>query len=182
MTTQKEFRWRDTFRPVLVDLNRAAEATGYHWNVVLEMVDEGDLQWVWDFAAQPGRTRSGWCTGHRRELRFWMGELLAPTVHRDRTLDEVIKCVLGRDQLDELRAVSLSKILLLRRQQIMRMVKSGEISGRRDGHPCFVLKSSVIKMLHRRWIGAGFSDTTLTNDETDDDCIGGHSRDRGKCR
>jgi len=151
--SQSEFRMKRTWRPVLVDVNRAMEATGYGMETVIEMVDAGELLWVWDV----GLMRQPICAGRvapvRRELRFWLGELLAPEAQRGRTLDEVIEMVLGKRASSELRRVTVKDVLLLRPQQVMRLVMAGELSPRVDGHPCWVTRASVEGFLRRRWVG-----------------------------
>ena len=101
------------FRPVLVDLNSAMEHLGLESEVVLDAVDSGDLRWVWDVAGhpnpKPGRSP-------RRELRFWLGELLNPASGKSLFLPEVLTKVIGRTTEARLRAVTVGAILLLRRR------------------------------------------------------------------
>lgn len=148
---QRELRLRRQVRPVLVDMNRAIEATGYAPEAVLEMVDLGELRWVWDVSLPRSTQRNG--ATHRRELRFWLGELLMPGERANLGLLLVIDMIIGREAVEDLRAVTVGDILMIRRQQVQRLVRTGELRGRRDGHPCWVTRNSLVEFLSKRWVG-----------------------------
>lgn len=141
---QRELPLRRSFRPVLVDINRAMECLGYGTEVVLDMVDTGEVRWVWDVGAGHGS---------RRELRFWLGELLAPMIQRERPLTEVLGFIIGHDLSTELRAATVGDILLLRRPSVWRLVVTGELKGRQVGHVQWIARDSFRKFLEARWIG-----------------------------
>lgn len=150
MSRQMALSVREQVRPVLVDVDETASRLGYSWQSVLGMVDSGELLWVWDVSL----VRSASSRHRRRELRFWMGEVLAPGLHRDRSIEEVIGWVIGRDPaIRELRSVGVGNTLRLRAQQMKGLVEAGELVGRMGGHTRWIERGSLEGFLKRRWVG-----------------------------
>jgi hypothetical protein len=140
---QGELPLRRSFRPVLVDVNRAMECLSYGIEVVNQLVDTGELKWVFDVGSGAGR----------RELRFWLGELLLPEAQREKPLTEVLNAIAGHSTMSELRASTVGDILLLRRPSVWRFVVTGELNGRQAGHVQWINRAALVSFLGRRWIG-----------------------------
>lgn len=149
---QQTLPLRRPYHAVLVQTDEAMSRLGLALESVMEMVDAGAMRWVWDVALPRSDGGAGQA---RRELRFWVEELKEPERHARRTLDEVIQEVVGREFMTDLRAVTVGDILGLRRQQVQRLVQAqnGELQGRRDGHPCWISRESLVGFLRRRWVG-----------------------------
>lgn len=133
------------YRPVLVDLNRAMEATGKRREAVLDMVDSGELLWVWDMSAD--------YRGDRRVLRFWLREM-TDQISRTLSLAEVVSVIVGHAYAPALRRVTVSEMLMLRRCQVLRFVRLGALRRRPDRHPGWVERDSLIECLKQRWVGS----------------------------
>lgn len=146
---QQTLPLRRQYHAVLVQTDEAMSRLGLALESVMEMVDAGALRWVWDVALPRGSQGPA-----RRELRYWVQELKEPERQAGRTLDEVVQEVVGREFMADLRAVTVGDILGLRRQQVQRLVQAGELQGRRDGHPCWVSRASLVEFLRRRWCGS----------------------------
>jgi hypothetical protein len=141
-------------RPVLIDVDEAASRLGYHYRSVLDLVDSGGIQWVWDVSLTRSTNHEPRTRNHRRELRFWLGEIVAPAVQRALTIDQVITFVVQREALPELRSVTVGGILRLRDQQMKSLVDAGELAGRIDRHSRWIERESVVQFLRSRWLGA----------------------------
>lgn len=142
---QGELRLRRPFRPVLVDMNAAIRELGYHVDVVNDMVHSGELLWVFDVRS-PGSVK--------RELRFWLGELLAPAVQRGKSIDDVTRAIVGHERFPELRGTTVEEILFLRKQSIPDLCVSGGLTSRVGNHVRWITRNSLVEFLRRRWVGA----------------------------
>jgi len=80
-------------RVVLVTLDSARSHFGCNAETVLHRVDDATrpdhLRWVFNLSA---------AEGHRRELRFWVREIVAPETCARLTLGQVVDLILGRRQ------------------------------------------------------------------------------------
>lgn len=141
---QTLLRLNRTYRPVLVGIDQAMSTLGYDCAVVLDMVDAGELLWVFDVA----------CVGAgRRELRFWLGELMAPAFQRSATLDVVLNCVVGHELLPDIRNQTVSHILGVRHTTVHRLWKSGELAGVLSNRTLWIHRAGLVAFLRARWVG-----------------------------
>ena len=145
---QREFRLPRPYRPVLVQVEGAMAHLGVAREDVLGMIDTGELRWVWNVAT----------AGERRELRFWLGDAGAPGELRDRTLrhltwEEAIRRLVGREQLAELRSVTVADLLGVHRQQMFRLLRTGAVTGRTTGGVSWIHRASLVTFLATRWLG-----------------------------
>jgi hypothetical protein len=142
---------REGYRPVLVDVDVVTCQLGLSLRSVLAMVDTGELRWVWDVSLARGDGRGA---ARRRELRFWLGEVLAPAVQRGLSLDDAIRCVVGREAFGELRSRTVGEILRLRDQQMQHLMEAGELVGHVVRHSRMITRSSLVEFLRRRWVAS----------------------------
>lgn len=135
-------------RPVLVDLNCSALVLRLRPEAVLEMVDTGDLYWVFDLA------RKG---AHRRELRFWLGEMMR---RRDGMLreplsqSEAVQRIVGHPTETHLSTRTVGETLQTTRTVVHLWLDAGELSGPtlRKGARQQVNRSSLVDFLKRRHV------------------------------
>jgi len=131
------------YDPVLVGLAQAMEHTGSWCDEVRDMVASGALLWVWDLSTTPSR----------QHLRFWIDELRDPGSVRSLALPEVIERVVGKQTQAELMAATVGRILQMHPQQRKQLISAGLLTARRDGHPFWVTRQSVVDLLSARWLG-----------------------------
>lgn len=128
-------------RPVLVSpdvarvLLRADNAT------IAAMVDCGELRWVWNIATR---------TTGSRMLRFWLGELMAPQLHREAKTEKVLDALIGYGTQPRLHAGTVGRILSVARQTVYRLCDAGELEGHFECHTWWVTRSSFRQFLNRR--------------------------------
>lgn len=139
-------------RPVLVPLSDTTTLLKLRHEAVLDMVDCGELRWVWNIA------RAG---ASRAEYRFWLGEIFARigaaplTMPAVPTLDVVIRCVIGRDKsVPHLHSESVADLLGTRRQVVHAWLATGELAGPAVGRKQYVTRASLEAFLTRRIAGA----------------------------
>ncbi len=137
------------YSAVLVQTDTAMATLGLSRETVLGMVDDGSLRWVFDVSL---RREAGPAAAPRRELRFWTRELDPAGALAGLSLPLAIDLIVGRELMPELRATTVRDILCLQPQQVQRLVHAGELRGRRDGHPCWIERASVVDFLRRRWV------------------------------
>lgn len=130
--------WQRQWRPVLVDISVAKYLLNVDSSTVYNMVLAGDLRWVWNV--------SGSAAG--RDLRFWMGELLA----RACTLDQptVIEAIIGSGRGEFISGITVAQTLDVDRAQILRYVATGELQGKVDGNVRRITRASLRDFLTRR--------------------------------
>lgn len=145
-TTQlRLFALRREYRPVLLDVNGAMYTLRQEQATVLEMVDTGELRWVFDVASNAdGSTR--------RELRFWLGELLAQDAQVDRTVQEVVAAVVGHELVPQLRGHTVCNLLRVARPHLRRLAVTGELRGDVTGRVRWVERPSLCEFLERRLV------------------------------
>jgi hypothetical protein len=131
------------YRPVLVPTYVAMATLGVPAEQVWEMVDCGELRWVWDVSVAEDR---------RRELRFWLSELMAPQLARAYATEHVVDRVVGHALSPELRAVTVGRILYVSRATVLRLVRAEQIDGRLMGHTQWVHRGSLKHFLSRRLV------------------------------
>lgn len=127
------------FRPVLVPFYRAVEALGARPEVVFDWVDSGRLVWVWDISCP---------IGGKRNLRFWLAELLGANVcrlSREDAISRVIACSNPR-----LRMHQVEQILFTGRNVVHRLLGSGELNGYHGRPNAWVATASLADFLKRR--------------------------------
>jgi len=123
-------------------------------SVIYAMADGGDLvsgsyQWVWDVKTDPA--------GKIRDLRFWIGEVLAPKRQADLKLEQVIDFILPKSRRDfpagevqlilGIAPITLSEL----RDELQGSLRSG--SG-------FYPRAGLVKFFQRRWLGCLRTATT----------------------
>lgn len=128
-----------SYRPVLVSVNVAMQVLGYDADSVVMMAESGRLRWVWDVSVHQAV---------KRELRFWMGELLNPT--QPRNTGDVIQAVIGHETQPRLRAVTVGHTLLVRRPTIHALVHTGALTGPLVGGVQWIDRNSLEEFLRNR--------------------------------
>ncbi len=133
---------------VLLTLDVVRAVLGLDARGVLEEVESGRLRWVWDISAHQGRRCAR--TGHRvRELRFWVGELMAPHFCHALQPSQAIALMLGSHrQLWRTREVM--QHLLCSQSIVTRLVDQGELTGPLRGRTRWVTRRSLERFLFRR--------------------------------
>lgn len=145
-TTQlRLFALRRPYRPVLVSAGTAMQVLGQEHTTVMEMVDTGELRWVFDVA-------TGSECQKRRELRFWLGELLAPAAHADKSVGDVVTAVVGHELSPQLRGHTVCNLLRIARPHLKRLVVTGELGGDVTGRVRWIERTSLCDFLQRRLV------------------------------
>jgi hypothetical protein len=116
-------------------------------DVIMAMADGGDLmegryQWVWNVASNPA--------GDIRDLRFWVGEVLARQRQRELSLDEVISFILP-PQRREFPTGEVCQLLQVRRPTLMEL--RGELQGELRTGSSFYPRAGLVTFLRNRWLG-----------------------------
>lgn len=135
-------------RPVLVDVNCAALVLKMRPEGLLESVDSGDLIWVFDLA------RKG---AHRRELRFWLGEIMrrqAGLLREPLAVAEALACIVGHPHETHLSTRTVGDTLQTTRTVVHGWLDAGELKGPTPakGARQQVLRSSLVEFLKRRQV------------------------------
>jgi hypothetical protein len=90
-TLQREFSMSVSTRAVLVNIEAVRSVFGVAAETVLDRVDdatrEDHLRWVFNLSAGDG---------YRRELRFWVREIIAPETCTRLGLGKVVDIILGK--------------------------------------------------------------------------------------
>jgi hypothetical protein len=116
-------------------------------DLIRAMADGGDLvegryQWVWNVAVNP--------QGEIRDLRFWIGEVLAPKRQAPLELAEVIKCLLPENRRD-FPAGEVCALLQVRRPTLLELRE--ELQGRERVGSNFYPRAGLVKFFTTRWLG-----------------------------
>lgn len=130
---------RRPYRPVLVPLPVAMHVLGLEAASIYEMVEDGELRWVWDVASAPPR----------RQLRFWMGELLWPDKN-DQELEDVIQKVIGHPFEKKFHARTVCNLLFIARPHLLRLSVTGDLPARKESHVLWVTRADLEKFLRSR--------------------------------
>jgi len=132
-------------RPVLVTAAQAAIVLKLKPEPLLEMVECGDFIWVFDLA-RPG--------AKRRELRFWVGELLrrqAGLLPEHRTPVQAVEQIVGHETVATLRTGTVAEILWTTRTVVHAWLAAKELDGPDPAsHQQTVWRSSLVHFLLRR--------------------------------
>jgi hypothetical protein len=127
-------------RTVLVTTETVRAAKGVDADTIHALVDNGDLQWVWDISA-PG---SG-----IRDLRYWTREIIAPDTTRHLSITTVIGILIGTEK-PRLRGYELCQLLLCSRPHLKRLVDAHELSAQLIGGTFHVSRPSLVQFLISR--------------------------------
>jgi hypothetical protein len=128
-------------RTVLVDVQTVRAARCVDAESVFALVDNGDLQWVFDMATDgPGGAQ-------RRELRFWTREIIAPETTASLSIAQVIKSILGEKKI--FHSGEIEQQWVLCQQSIMRLRQSGDFAGGKGS----LTRDSLETFLIKRWCG-----------------------------
>ena len=130
------------YRPVLVPIERAMEALCLPYEAVVEAVEAGAILWVWDIA----QARS------RRELRFWLGELLMPG-NRSMELFQVLRCLDPGDPEFPLHPLAVADLLAVRATTVYRFIRTGTIEAVSADSGLRIPRYALHRFLTDRWIG-----------------------------
>lgn len=122
-------------RTVLVTVDVLRAKFGCDAQRVFELVEDGRLRWVFNVGIKR----------RVRELRFWLGEIIAPQHAPRKTADEVISAILG--SAPAFRRGEFERAWVLSAQHVMRLVDAGELRLTRSGK---VTRISAKKFLERR--------------------------------
>lgn len=135
-------------RPVLVPLPVVMETLKLRREAVAELVECGELRWVWDIS------RENAC---RVEHRYWLGEIFrrvgaAPlTGPSQLTLADVVEHVIGRAQTVPLiHSESVADIIWTTRTQVHTWLARKELEGHIVSKRQFVTRASLTAFLTRR--------------------------------
>jgi hypothetical protein len=148
--SRRPSRWRLPLdaRTALVSIDTVRAALGMDAEAVCQQVELGRLRWVWDISThKPGCHRVG--AGSVRELRFWVGELLAPQLAHQLARPEAIALMLGPGHRPW-RASEVVHRLLCSRSVVKRLVDTGELAGSLRQHTCWITRRSLERFLGRR--------------------------------
>jgi len=135
----------------LAKIDSVALLTGKSIPTIYNMSEGGDLehgcyQWVWNVSKN--------LTGRTRDLRFWVGEILAegPTRHyyNHLSLEETIESILP-PACTELPANEVCRIFQIRPCTLATL--RHELKGRLRGHCGFYPRAGLVDFLRRRWLG-----------------------------
>jgi hypothetical protein len=129
-------------RPVLVDVNSVMQMLCVSAESVYELVDGGDLRWVWNVSEKPDGTRL---------LRFWVGELM-PSHRPACSLPEAIAAVIGHPHETNLSRRTAGDILLLRSPSIKSLVDGGELLPPTQFDTGHITRASLVEFLTRRLV------------------------------
>jgi hypothetical protein len=137
---------------ILVCVNTAAVLLRQRADLVYEMADggtllEGSLTWVFDLSARGS-------AGVNRDLRFFLGELLAPATARNLTLPRVLDCILP-PAVANFQSGRVERLLGLRKQSIMRL--RDQMGGQRSFNTTYFPRQKLAEFLASRWLGRGLT-------------------------
>ncbi len=135
-------------RSPLAKVDSVALLTGRPVRTIYQMTDGGDLihghlQWVWNVAVDPA--------GKIRDLRYWVGEALAPERQRGLELDTVIDFILP-PRRREFAAGELQQLLQVRDNTLLEL--RSQMGGALRAHCNFYPRAAVADFFRRRWLGA----------------------------
>jgi hypothetical protein len=131
------------YHPILVDTRVACFVTQHAQHILLEMVECGALAWVWDLAGDGSP---------RRELRFWLRELMDPAVVRSLEIGHALELVVGHECLPLIRVSTVTTIMSADRSAVKRLIDAGELSGPLTGNVRWIERDSLIAFLMRRLV------------------------------
>ena len=131
----------------LADIKGVRLLTRKSDDAIYKMSDGGDLvegsyQWVWNVATDP--------QGAIPDLRWWIGEVLAPKKQTALTLAEVIEFILPKSRR-EFPAGEVRSLLLVSRPTLMEL--RAELLGDLRAGGSFYPRSGLVKFLSTRWLG-----------------------------
>lgn len=114
---------------------------------IYAMADGGDLvggryQWVWDVKTDPH--------GKIRDLRFWIGEVLAPKRQAELTLDQVIDFLLPKSR-KEFPAGEVQRLLQVRPITLSEL--RAELQGSLRSGSGFYPRAGLVTFFRNRWLG-----------------------------
>jgi len=133
-----------TARTVLAGVETARALLRVPADVITVWIETGRLRWVWDISVRGGSVR---------ELRFWSRELIAPDTIAGLGAAQVIDLIVGAAQRARLHSAEVAQILLCSRPHVMRLVRSGELTGALNGHARWIDRASLILFFHHRLLG-----------------------------
>jgi len=109
-------------RTVLVDLGTVRAVLGLDTVGVLKRVELGHLQWVFDF----GQTsRGAKVASGKRELRFWVREIIAPEQCAHLNLAQAVMQIVGADI--SIRRTELERRWVVSHVTVFRWIRDREI-------------------------------------------------------
>ena len=122
--------------------------TGKTVSAIYSAADGGDLvdghyQWVWNVATNP--------QGKIRDLRFWMGEVMAENRQKNLTLDQVIDFILPKSRR-EFAAGEVCALLQVRPITLSEL--RVELNGALRANSGFYPRAGLVKFFQTRWLGA----------------------------
>ena len=136
VSAQRLFNLPISARTVLVDLQTVRAARGVDAESIVALVDNGELQWVFDL---------GLGGGDIRELRFWAREIIAPETVTNLKLSAVVDSILGNGAT--IRRGEIERQWVISAPHVMRLVRAEEIKEIAPGKIC---RLSLVKFLTSR--------------------------------
>lgn len=131
----------------LADIKGVRLLTRKSADAIYAMADGGDLvegsyQWTWNVATD--------ARGEIRDLRWWIGEVLAPQRQADLTLAQVINFLVP-PQRREFPAGEVQALLLVSRPTLMEL--RAELLGDLRAGGSFYPRAGLVKFFQNRWLG-----------------------------
>lgn len=131
-------------RTVFLDANGVRAARGISIARVKELVESGELLWVWNIGRQTGETGN-------RTLRFWVPEILDAPAVAALELDAVIDRILPPSR-HNFNGSELCQWFLISRQTVQRIGRA--LGGVVSNRLLYVERPALAGFLRTRWIGA----------------------------
>jgi len=131
----------------LADIKVMRTITRKSADALYAMADGGDLvegsfQWVWNISTNP--------FGEIRDLRWWVGELMAPNRQANLTLDEVINFIVPQKRR-EFPSGEVLALLVISRPTLMQL--RAELLGDLRAGGSFYPRAGLVQFFRRRWLG-----------------------------
>lgn len=131
----------------LADIKGVRLITRRPTDAIMAMTDGGDLvegryQWAWNVAVNP--------QGEIRDLRWWIGEVLAPKQQAALTLEQVINAIVPVSR-KEFPAGEVCSLLLVSRPTLMELRL--ELQGKTRVGSSFYPRAGLVTFFRTRWLG-----------------------------
>lgn len=126
----------------LVDLGTVRAAWGLDADTVRQRVDDGQLRWVFDIGPQPATEGS---VPGKRELRFWIREIVSPRQTEALNLEQALLSLLGASPA--IRRGELERQWVVSHVTVHRWIRQREIYTYSSG---LISRQSLADFLRRR--------------------------------
>lgn len=131
---------------ILVDLGTVRAAWGLDADTVRQRVEDGHLRWVFDIGPKPA-TEGG--VPGKRELRFWIREIVSPRKCEELNLEQALLSILGASPA--IRRGELERQWVVSHVTVHRWIRQKEIYTYSSG---LISRQSLADFLRRRHASA----------------------------